>query len=140
MTSLPPDRTRIIEGETGSQRLVGYVVDLSAGDGQGRCHLDIDDRHLNRHGMLHGGISTMLLDSAMGFTASMSFDPETMSPVLTVSLATQYVAPADAGRVTATGTVAGHGQSVCHVTGALRAEDGRLIATATGVFKRVRRR
>lgn len=139
MPLVPPESRRVIRDETGSQKLVGYVVDLTAGDGHGRCYLDLGPQHLNRHGMLHGGISTMLLDSACGFTATMAFDPEKMSPVLTVSLATQYVAPVGDGRVTATGTVAGHGRSVCHVTGELRAEDGRLIATATGVFKRVRR-
>lgn len=138
MPSLPPDGT--ICDETGSQRLIGYVVDLSAGDGRGRCHLDVDERHLNRHEMLHGGISTTLLDSAMGMTATLAFDPVGLSPVLTVSLATNYIAPAGPGRVTATGEVAGHGRSVCHVSGELRDAEGRLIATATGVFKRVRGR
>lgn len=139
MPSAPPDPHRLIRDETGSQTLIGYVVDLTGTDGHGRCHLDIGPQHLNRHGMLHGGISTMLLDSASGYTAAMAFDPEGFSPVLTVSLATQYVAPVASGRVTAMGTVAGHGRSVCHVTGELRDEDGRLIATATGVFKRVRK-
>ena len=59
----------IIEDETGAQRMVGYTIDVGQPDRRARCRLVLDERHTNRHGVLHGGIAGMLLDSAAGATA-----------------------------------------------------------------------
>lgn len=126
-----------IRNETGTQRLVGYVVEVGADDGCARCWLDLDARHLNRHNVLHGGISTMLLDSASGATGSMTVDPNGLAPFLTISLTTQFLAPGRPGRVTAKGRITGGGRSLKYISGELHHEDGTLIATSTGVFKRV---
>lgn len=129
----------IIRDETGAQTLLGYVVDVSAGDGKGRCHLDIGPQHGNRHGMLHGGVISCLLDNAMGYAASLTGDPEGKTKFLTVTMTTQYLASAPQGmRVTATGHVRGGGKSTLFVDGALHDAEGQLLATATGVYKRVR--
>lgn len=137
MTSVPSDRPGQIAGETGTQRLIGYVIDVGQGDGRARCLLDLGPQHLNRHGVLHGGIITMLLDSACGATGSLTVDESGRAPFLTVSLTTQFVAPVSAGRVTATGTVTGGGRRLLHVSSELLDDQGRVIATGTGVFKRV---
>ena len=42
------------------------------------------------------------------------------------------------GRVTATGKVTGGGRNLMFLEGELHDEDGRLLATATGVYKKVR--
>lgn len=130
----------LIRGETGAQRTLGYVLDVSQGDGQARCMLDVGEAHANRHGVLHGGIAGVILDNAMGATASLTVDETGRSPFLTVSLSTNFVA---AGRVgdtlTATGRVVGGGRSLLFIDGELRSQDGSLIATAHGVFKRVPR-
>ncbi len=128
---------REIRDETGTQRLVGYVIDLSDPGGQARVSLDLEDRHLNRHGVLHGGIAAMLLDSASGFTCSLAGDPETAPPVLTVSLTTNFLAPGKPGRVTAVGKITGGGRALTYASAELTHADGTLIATSTGVFKRV---
>ena len=127
----------LVRDETGAQRLVGFVVDLGAGDGRARCWLDLGPQHLNRHGVLHGGISATLLDAASGFTASLSVDPRAEALFLTVALDAQFVSPARSGRVTATGRVTGGGRSLLFVAAELRAEEGALVASSTGVFKRV---
>ncbi|MEM9796058.1 MAG: PaaI family thioesterase [Pseudomonadota bacterium] len=131
------DDAALIKDETGLQRLVGYVLDLSAAP-QGRCWLDLDDRHLNRHGVLHGGIAATLLDTASGVTGSLSVDPAGRTPFLTIALSTNFVAPARTGRVTATGTLRGGGRSLSFIDAELTDDQGRLIATSTGTFKRVR--
>ena len=128
----------IIEGETGAQRLMGYVLDVGGGDGRARCRLTVTAAHTNRHGMLHGGIVATILDNAMGATGSLSRDPGGRHPFLTISLNTQYLAPAREGEtLVATGRISGGGRSILFIEGELRAEDDRLIATATGVFKPV---
>ncbi len=126
-----------IRNETGTQRMVGYVIDVGHSDGGARCWLDLDDRHLNRHNVLHGGIASMLLDSASGATGSMSVDPSGRAPFLTVSLTTQFMAPGLPGRVTAIGRLVGGGKSLKYIAAELTHEDGTLIATSNGVFKRV---
>lgn len=135
-SALPEDG--IIRANSGAQGLVGYVVDVGQPDGMGRAWLDVEAQHANRNGMLHGGIIAMLLDAACGFTASIRLGETALTPLVTVSLSTQFVAGAQIGsRVTATGFPAGGGRKIAHVHGELRDQDDRLIATALGVFKKV---
>lgn len=128
----------MIHDETGTQRLIGYVLDVDQPDGCARCILDLDDRHLNRQGILHGGLSATLLDSAMGATGSLSVDPTGRHPFTTLTLTMNYLAPGRPGRVTATGRITGGGRSTLFIEGQLRHQDGTLIATATGVFRKTR--
>lgn len=128
----------IIRDETGAQRLLGYTLDVGQGDGRARCHLRVGPEHTNRHGMLHGGIVATILDNAMGATGSLTRDPEGRHPFLTISLNTQYLAPArECEALVAVGRITGGGRKLLFIEGELRAEDGRLVATATGVFKPV---
>jgi len=126
----------VIRDETGAQTLLGYVVDLT--DGVARTHLTLGPQHTNRHGGLHGGIMAALLDNAMGYAAALEFDPEATPTVMTVSMTTSYLAPVREGMVTATGTVTGGGKSILFVDGKLESETGTLLATASGVFKRIK--
>lgn len=138
MISAPPE-SGLIREQSGAQALIGYVVDVGQGDGRGRAWLDIEERHSNRNGMLHGGIIAMLLDAACGFTASMRLGAgEPLTPLVTVSLTTQFVAGARLGsRVMATGYPSGGGAKIAHVRGELVDDTGAVIATALGVFKKV---
>ncbi len=136
MPSQQPDESLLIRDETGTQTLVGYVVDISDPP-HGRCFLDLGPQHLNRHGVLHGGIAATLLDNACGMTGSLSVDPTGMNPFLTISLTTQFLAAGKPGRVTATGRIKGGGRSLLYIDAELVHEDGSVIATSTGVFKRV---
>jgi len=127
-----------IEGETGTQRTLGYRIEIGHEDGGARCHLDVTDAHTNRHNVLHGGIALTLLDNAMGVTASLTVDPTGRTPFLTISLTSQFKAPALPGmRLTALGRVTGGGRSILFLDSRLTAEDGTEIASATGVYKRV---
>lgn len=138
MPSLPPDIPGIIRDETGAQTLLGYVVDITVGDGTALCHLDIGAQHTNRHGGLHGGIISCMLDNAMGFAASLTGDEAGETRFMTLSMTTQYLAPAREGRVTAKGVIAGGGRSLVFTEGEVTDADGTVIATATGVYKRVK--
>ena len=130
------DGPDLIRDETGTQRLIGYVLDVGQGDGRARCRLVVDQRHSNRQGILHGGIAALLLDNACGATASLTVDPAGRSGFLTISLNVNYIAAGQIGGITATGTVTGGGRSLLFVRGELVHDDGTLIATSTGVFKR----
>lgn len=136
MPSPQPEEGALIRGETGTQKLVGYVVDVSD-PACGRCYLDIGPQHLNRHGALHGGIVVCLLDNASGTTGSLTVDASGTAPFLTVSMNTQFIGSGQPGRVTATGRVTGGGRSILFIEADLVHEDGTLIAKSNGVFKRV---
>ncbi|WP_179381156.1 PaaI family thioesterase [Jannaschia marina] len=139
MSRLPPDGPGLIRGETGTQRLLGYVLDVRGGQGgSARCHMEITDDHTNRHGVLHGGITTSILDNAMGATASLTVDGSGTAPFLTVSMTVNFMAPAHSGQLLiATGRKTGGGRSTLFVEGDLEADDGTRIATASGVFRKV---
>lgn len=133
---LVPDDTVII-GETGTQRLIGYVLDVGHADKRGRCRLEVTSDHLNRHNVLHGGISSCLLDSAAGASASLRVDDSGRAPFLTVSMSINYIGPIHPGMVEAIGTITGGGRNILFVTGELFDADGVLRATSSGVYKRV---
>ena len=128
----------IIENETGTQRLIGYVLDVGQSDHRARCHLTLTEAHLNRHGVLHGGIAATLLDNALGATASLTVDASGRAPFLTISLNTNFIAAAKEGaKLTAIGRVIGGGRSLLFLEGELTEDEGRTIARASGVFNRV---
>jgi uncharacterized protein (TIGR00369 family) len=128
----------LIRDETGTQRMLGYVLDVGGQDSRARCSLELDDRHLNRQNILHGGIAATLLDNAMGATASMSVDATGRHPFTTLSLTVNYLAPGRPGKVQAIGNITGGGSSTLFLEGELSHQDGTLIATATGVFRKSR--
>lgn len=136
MPFLPPDGPGIIRDETGAQRHLGYVVDIRGG--LARCHLEIGPEHGNRHGGLHGGIMGAMLDNAMGYAAALHFDATARPTVTTLSMTVNFLAPARAGGVTGEGRVTGGGKSTVYTEGTLQAQDGTLLATASGVYKRIK--
>jgi uncharacterized protein (TIGR00369 family) len=132
------DATFQIE-DPGVQQLVGYKTTIDRRDGSCLVTLDLQPPHLNRHGILHGGIVATVLDVVCGNTASQFFDRENHAALVTVSLTLSYVAAARGGRITASAKVTGGGASIAHVFGELHGDAGQLLATATGVFKRIRK-
>jgi uncharacterized protein (TIGR00369 family) len=130
-----------IRDETGAQQTLGYIVEVGYEDGGARCYLDVTDAHVNRHDVLHGGIAAVILDNAMGATCSLTVDQRGRTPFMTISMTTQFLAPAHSGkRVTASARVTGGGRSLLYLAAELVDEDENLIATAVRVFKRARLR
>ena len=124
--------------DSGAQALIGYSVDLSAPDGAARVVLDMERKHLNRNGTLHGGIHAMMLDAAAGFAASrhLADGGAALVPVVTVTLNTAFVGAVAEGQVTATGRVAGGGYKIIYADAEIRDAEGNLCSKASGVFKR----
>ncbi|KUP94422.1 PaaI family thioesterase [Tritonibacter horizontis] len=125
--------------DPGCQQLVGYETRI---DATGACtvRLEVQSQHLNRHGILHGGMVATVMDVACGNTASQYFDPLGHAAVVTVALNLSYIAATGPGSVIATARPTGGGKSTVHVYGELHDGQGSLLATATGVFRRIGRR
>lgn len=133
----PPPEANIIRSHSGTQDAVGYVIELYPEQHEAACWLDVGPRHLNKNDLLHGGYVTMLLDVACGHAASLALGNGELAPLVTVTLTTNYAGPGRAGRVRAKGRVTGGGRTLCYASGELRDEAGAVIATATGVFRRI---
>ncbi|MFB9329246.1 PaaI family thioesterase [Paenibacillus aurantiacus] len=99
--------------------------------------LDIREHHLNMIGILHGGVHTSLLDTAMGMIA-MSARPG--EDVVTSSLNIHFTAPAKVGRVTAIASIAHMSGRMITAEGRLTGEDGKLLSLATASFRVLERK
>ena len=78
-----------------------------------------------------------MLDVALAMSGSFRPAPDDLLPGLTLSLTLQYLAPLklEDGCAMAQARRTGGGKSIFFAEGWVLAPDGRLIATATGVFK-----
>lgn len=102
------------------------------------CELDllIQPHHLNRNGIVHGGVLMSMLDSASGLAVAYQSGTAKPLPTVTVSLTCNFISTTSAGRLIAIGRVDGGGGRFLSTTATLSSDDGRLLATALGSFRR----
>ena len=106
-------------------------------DGNASLSVNLVPGHLNPLGLVHGGLYAAMLDVALAMSGSFRPAPDNLLPGLTLSLTLQYLAPLqlEDGFVVAEARRTGGGKSIFYAEGEVLAPDGRIIATATGVFK-----
>lgn len=106
------------------------------GRGQASFEIDVEPRHLNRLGSLHGGVTATLLDAACGY-AGLATDDEgdALDNAVTVMLTISYISKISSGRLRASATVTRTGRTMYFSSGELVAASGDLVATAQGAFK-----
>jgi uncharacterized protein (TIGR00369 family) len=100
--------------------------------GEVEVSLDVEPRHLNLVGTLHGGMIATLADTATGLAYRTVLDPETTH--VTSSLAVVFLAPGRAGTVTARGTVVRRGARFGYAEADVTDAEGTLLARATATF------
>ncbi len=109
------------------------IVRVEQKDGRAVFRMTIDDIHLRTLGILHGGVTATLLDTAMGMAS------RTLAPadhhVVTVQLNVNFTRPAWNGEtVTAVGEVQHAGRQTAVVRGEMRTADDLLIATCSATM------
>ena len=98
--------------------------------------LIIETKHLNRSGVLHGGVLTTIMDAALGYTGIHSPPGEEPRRAFTLSLSSHFIAVAKPGsRLTVSARRSGGGRSVFFAACEVHDQEGRLIAQGDGVFK-----
>lgn len=105
-------------------------------EGKAEFHMALQPQHLNRQGMLHGGLVATLLDAACGYAGLYSGEGEEEIHGVTVTLNISYLSAAREGTVIAKGEVNRSGRNLYFVQGSLVSDQGELLATAQGAFKR----
>ena len=115
--------------------LVGYQLSHWSED-RAEVSLAVEARHLNRSGVLHGGVLTTLIDTACGYAGCYAAKPAQVRRAFTLSLDCQFVATAPAGsRLTALARKTGGGRQIFFAQAEVRDQDGRLIGQGTAVLR-----
>ena len=115
--------------------LIAYSL-TSWREGEAEITIRVDERHMNRSNVLHGGVLAAVIDAACGFAGCYEPPPSPGRRALTLSLSTQFIAPAAAGsELVASARHSGGGRNIFSSTCEVRDQDGRLVATGAGTFK-----
>ncbi len=116
-------------------KLVGYELSQWAED-RAVVILTVEDRHMNRSGILHGGILSTLIDTACGYAGCYRAPPTPSRRALTLSLHTQFLGPVQAGaQLSAEARRTGGGQQIFFSSCEVRDGDGRLVGRGDGTFR-----
>lgn len=122
------------EPPSGFQGLLGYrLTDWQ--DGYAELSLDVDHRHMNRAGVVHGGVLTTLIDTACGFAATWSPVEGQVRRVVTLSLTTSFTGQAHHGTLRSVARLKGGGTKVVFCSAEVLDQDGRLVAMGEGTFR-----
>jgi uncharacterized protein (TIGR00369 family) len=122
------------EPTSGFRAVVGYVV-AAWRDGHCEMTLEIGPQHINRSGVLHGGVVTTLLDAACGYAGCFCPDPDRVRKCVTLSLNAHFVKAATGGTVRAIGRVRGGGRRIFFASAELVDDRGNTLALGDGSFR-----
>ena len=101
----------------------------TAEDGEAHLEVEVDERHLNAAGAVHGGLLATLVDMTMGAAVRSAADESAATSQLSVT----YLRPGAPGTLTVTATVRKRGESLT-VCEADVAQDGKSLVHALATF------
>ncbi len=115
--------------------LVGYRL-VAWRESYAEIAVTLGLEHLNRSGVMHGGVITTMIDAACGYAGCYSANPEPPLRAFKLSLETQFVASAEAGStLTVKAEKTGGGRKVFFSRAQVVDQDGRLIGQGSGTFR-----
>ncbi len=114
-------------------RLLG-ITQVERQPNYAKLTLTLDEMHLNRLGIAHGGILFSLMDTASGIAAGLGAEGSARGTVVTLSMTINYIRAVRSGRVVAESRVRG-GRRTLTIESECRDAEGALLATALGTFQ-----
>lgn len=109
--------------------LLGFTV--TGAGGKGWAELDIDHRHLNPNGVVHGSVPFAMIDTAMGAAAmSVLSDGQFCA---TIDIHTRYLSAVSEGRIEVEAVVRRAGRRVVHLDATAHVGDKEIVS-AVGSF------
>ena len=99
-------------------------------EGEATLEVEVDDRHLNAAGTVHGGMLATLVDTTMGAAIRSAVGDETPA---TSQLSITYLRPGKPGRLVVTATVRKRGDNLT-VCEADVEQDGKSLVHALATF------
>ena len=115
--------------------LVGYEL-VRWEEDVAEVALTLAERHLNRSGVMHGGVLTTLIDTACGYCGCYTPQGQTARRAFSLSLTVSFIGTGQKGqRITARATRSGGGKSVFFADCTVSDQEGRVIGSGQGTFK-----
>lgn len=125
---------RFEEGTTFSGHVGMRVEEVKPG--RAAVYADVEERHLNGNGTLHGGVYATLIDNAMGLSVSSLLGLRTA----TMQMNVHFVGSMSHGRLSCHGEVVHHTRRTATAEGKVYGDEGNLLAVGTGAFRVFQRR
>ena len=115
-------------------RLLGFeLVDLKFGEAT--LKVKMRDELRQPYGVLHGGATASLIDTAMAF-ACISCLPEG-EKTTTIDLTVHYLRPVTEGEVFCTAKIVRAGKRILTVSAEVVNEQGKLVATSLSTYTKI---
>src|SRR5439155_17800255 len=115
-------------------KLIGMrLVDLKVDEAT--ISIEMRDDLRQPSGVLHGGITATLIDTAMAFAVRTRMEPT--AATATIDLSIHYLRPHTAGIAICTSKVVRAGKRIFTVSADVVNEEGKLIATALSTYTKV---
>ena len=130
-----PDTSDLTRGLNGA---LGFRV-AEWRKGFARVTVDLDERHVNRQGGLHGGVTAALIDAATGFCGIYEPDPAQRRGNVTVSLSVNFTGRPKGRSLTCSAEMLRSGRRMYFSSARVHDDAGNLIATAEAVYAYVDR-
>jgi len=112
-------------------RLLGMeMVDLSYGEAVLKLKMRDDLRQ--PHGVLHGGATASIIDTAMAFAVITCLDAD--EKATTVDLTVHYLRPVSTGEIVCTAKVVRAGKRILTVSAECVNAEGKITATALSTY------
>lgn len=97
-------------------------------DGFARVICDTGPQHINRSGIVHGGVILSLIDQAGAFAGLWCSVPGNIRRAVTIDLDCRFTGQVDAGRIVAEGKLATRGRNIFFARTEVFDTAGRLVA------------
>jgi len=122
------------EALRGFNKILGFRI-AEWRDGFVRVEVDLLEHHLNRSGLVHGGVLAALLDAACGYTGVYPLVPGKLRRAVTLSMTTTFVGQAGFGTIACTAERRGGGKTIFMANGEVKGPDGQLVAIGEAVYR-----
>ena len=110
--------------------LLLFMKILDVGIGYSRLEIDINQKHLQPFGLVHGGVFASIIDAAAFWSVYYGVEDQN-SGVTTVDIKLNYLAPAVSGKLVAKGRQIKLGKTLGYADAEVTNEDGKILAHGT---------
>jgi acyl-CoA thioesterase len=100
-------------------------------DGHSQCVLEVDERLLNPHRVLHGGVIYSMADTGMGGALYSCMEDDELCATIEIQII--YLKAVASGRLTCDTRILHRSKRIASLESEI-ANNGRLVAKATGTF------
>ncbi len=119
------------------QKHVGYELTVWR-EAYAEMELTLSTEHLNRSGMLHGGVITTVIDAAGGYAGCFCPHAGRVRKAVTLSMTSNFMASMKEGTLRVVSKVQGGGRKVFFTRSEVFDGAGNLIATGDGTYRYTR--